>query len=98
MKYIILIATLLISQANFAQTFSVDKEFYDCDFAGQSTQYASKLKQSGITFDNFKMITEKMPVSENSEYYLYYSALGFQSNQPSKAYDIGYRMCMFNRS
>ena len=98
MRNLIFIFSFLFIQTLSAQTFSVDKDTYDCNYAGKTTEQSSNLKKFGMTLEEFMKLSQAMPEGPEKELYMYYSKLGFQSSSSDNPYEIGYRLCQFNRS
>ena len=99
MKSILLITILSIfSNITLAQPVISNNQNVDCDFAGEITYEASKLKKQGMSFNELKSLSKNIPDSPLKNSYMYYSSVGFEHYQSTDPYELGLRLCQAIKS
>ena len=98
MKYLTLAVGLLAIGSANASTFTVDESIFDCDFAAEVAEQSVINKQSGMTLEKMRTLTDKIPSSVGKSIYVYYSELGFQFDDKDQARQSTYKSCNESRS
>lgn len=100
MKYLSLAASLLLFGSANASTSSitVDESLFECDFAAETAEQSVINKQSGLTLEKLRALTDKIPSSSGKTLYVYYSELGFQFDDKAQAHQFAYNSCQENKS
>ncbi|MBF0264790.1 MAG: hypothetical protein HQL46_05915 [Gammaproteobacteria bacterium] len=93
----ILLVGLLSSSICHAQTFSVDRETFDCAYAANTARFATNLKSQGMDLNSLEKFIKNMPAGSTKEMQEYYSKIGFQSHDSDKSYQRALALCKFNR-
>jgi len=93
----IILFGLLTNSTVHAQTFSVDKETFDCAYAANTAQFATNLKNQGLDLASLEKFMANMPGGTTKEMQVYYSKIGFQSSDSNKSYQRALALCKFNR-
>lgn len=98
MKYLSLAAGLLLMGSANASTSAIDETLYDCDFAAQTAEQWSANKQSGMTLEKMRALTDEIPASAAKTIYVYYSELGFGFDDKNQAHQSAYKSCQESNS
>jgi len=98
MKYVSLAAGLLLIGSVNASTSTVDEPLFDCDFAAETAKQWVTNKQSGMSLEKMRELTDVIPSSAAKSIYVYYSELGFQFDDKDQAHQSAYKSCQESRS
>lgn len=98
MKYLSLAFSLLLISSAHASTTTQDDELFDCNFAADTAEQWSANKQSGMTLEQMRAMTDKIPSSAAKSIYVYYSEFGFKFDDKAQAHQLAYQSCQQSTS
>jgi len=98
MKNLTLAACFLAFGSANASSFTVAESIFDCDYAAEVAEQSVINKQSGISLEKMRKLTDEIPSSAGKTIYVYYSELGYQFDDKELAYQTTYKSCNESKS